>query len=201
MLVVLLADMCSLDNGHCYCAARYHWWCSILASPSATALGTPAARHGWAYWQHQQQRQHVLYQDHCQHHVLPLSIIRTSMLLSACHDCHCYCYCYCRIAFWLYLIAIATIVGSRWCSGCTWREGRHGNALDSRRVDVVDDAKGLLLIPVRVPLLCCLCVTIAIVIVIVIVIGDTAQEYQFSQHHLQFWQSEESPSQAITSTT
>ena len=63
------------------------------------------------------------------------------------------------------------------CSNCTWREGRVGNALDSRRVGVVDYAKGLFLIMVRVPLLCylhvpllcCLYVTIAIVIAIAVI--------------------------------
>ena len=34
---------------HCYCVAGYHWWRSILASPSAaTALGRPA-HHGRAF--------------------------------------------------------------------------------------------------------------------------------------------------------
>ena len=32
-----------------------------------------------------------------------------------------------------------------WCSSCTWREGRQGgNALDSGRVDIVVNDKGLL---------------------------------------------------------
>ena len=52
-----------------------------------------------------------------------------------------------------------------WCTGCTWREGPVGNDLDSRRVDIVDADNGLL--PVRVPLLCCLGVTISIAIAIV----------------------------------
>ena len=30
------------------------------------------------------------------------------------------------------------------CSSCTWREERVGNALDSRRVDIIADDKGLL---------------------------------------------------------
>ena len=34
------------------------------------------------------------------------------------------------------------------CSGCTWREGRVGNALDRKRVDIVVDDKGLLLVRV-----------------------------------------------------
>ena len=34
-----------------------------------------------------------------------------------------------------------------WCSSCTWREGRVGNALDSERVDIVVGDKELL--PVR----------------------------------------------------
>ena len=60
-------------------------------------------------------------------------------------------------------IAIA-IVGSRWCSGCTWREGRHGDKdADRERVNIVVDDTGLLL--VRVSLLCCLGVMISIVIV------------------------------------
>ena len=64
-----------------------------------------------------------------------------------------------QFASCLCVTLVITITGSRWCSsyswllllwcsGCTWREGRFGNALDSRRVDVVDDAKGML--PVRV---------------------------------------------------
>ena len=54
----------------CYCVAGYHWWYSILASPSAAAvaLGTPA-RHRRAYQHHQQQCRHVLYQDHLQHNI------------------------------------------------------------------------------------------------------------------------------------
>ena len=44
-------------------------------------------------------------------------------------------------------VTIAT-VGSRWSSSCTWREGRVGNALDSRRVNIVVDDKGLLLVRV-----------------------------------------------------
>ena len=35
-----------------------------------------------------------------------------------------------------------------WCSGCTWREGRVGNAVDSGRVDIIVDDKGML--PVHV---------------------------------------------------
>ena len=56
-----------------------------------------------------------------------------------------------------------------WCSNCTWKEGQcGGHDLDRGRVDVVDDAKRLLpVLPVRVPLLCCLSVTISIVIAIV----------------------------------
>ena len=50
-----------------------------------------------------------------------------------------------------------------WCSGCTWREGCVGNDLDSGRVYIVVDDKGLL--PVRVPQLCCLVVMISIAIV------------------------------------
>ena len=51
-----------------YCVAGYQWWCSILALSSVAVLRTPA-RHGLAYQQHLQQRQHVLYQDHWQPHV------------------------------------------------------------------------------------------------------------------------------------
>ena len=37
-----------------------------------------------------------------------------------------------------------------WYSGCTWRKIRHGgHDLDRGRVEVVDDAKGLLPVPVR----------------------------------------------------
>ena len=37
-----------------------------------------------------------------------------------------------------------------WCSNCTWKEVRHGgHDLDREHVNVVDDAKGLLLVPVR----------------------------------------------------
>ena len=54
-----------------------------------------------------------------------------------------------------------------WRSSGSWREGQHYHGdkyVDGGRVDVVDDAKGLL--PFRVPLLCCcLYVTIAIAIV------------------------------------
>ena len=39
------------------------------------------------------------------------------------------------------------------CSSCTLREERVYNALDRGRVNIVDDAKGLL--PICVPLLCC----------------------------------------------
>ena len=35
-----------------------------------------------------------------------------------------------------------------WSSGCTWKEGCVGNALDSGRVDIAVDDKGML--PVRV---------------------------------------------------
>ena len=49
-----------------------------------------------------------------------------AVLLSVCHNCHCH---HCRIASRLLLI---------WCSSCTWRDGRVGNALDSRYVDIVD---------------------------------------------------------------
>ena len=41
-----------------------------------------------------------------------------------------------------YLRVAIAIVGSRF--GCTWREGRGGNGLDSGRVDIVVDDKGLL---------------------------------------------------------
>ena len=52
------------------------------------------------------------------------------------------------------------------CFGCTWRERRHGgHDIDRGRVNIVDDAKGLL--PVRVLLLCCLCVMIPIGIAMV----------------------------------
>ena len=52
------------------------------------------------------------------------------------------------------------------CSNCPWKEGRHGgHDLDRGRIDVVDDAKGLLL--VCVPLLCCLPVKISVAIAIV----------------------------------
>ena len=52
-----------------------------------------------------------------------------------------------------------------WCSGCTWRKGRHGDKdVDRGRIKIVDDAKGLL--PIHIPLMyCCLCFTIAIAIV------------------------------------
>ena len=36
-----------------------------------------------------------------------------------------------------------------WCSSCTWRKGRVGNALDRGHVVVVDDDKGLLPVPVQ----------------------------------------------------
>ena len=58
-----------------------------------------------------------------------------AVLLSMCHDCHCHCHS--RITFRLLLLPL-------WSSGCTWREGRVGNALDRGRVDIVDAAKGLL---------------------------------------------------------
>ena len=79
----------------------------------------------------------MMLEDCCQ----PWSEI--AVLLSVCHDCR---YHHCRIAFRLLLwwrpIAIA-IVGS--CSGCTWREGRHGDKdVDRGRVDIVDVDKGLL---------------------------------------------------------
>ena len=54
--------------------------------------------------------------------------------LVVCHDCHCHC----RNSFRLQLLLL-------WCSGCTWREGHHGDKDDDRgRVHAVDAAKGLL---------------------------------------------------------
>ena len=41
------------------------------------------------------------------------------------------------------------------CPGCTWREGYHGgHDLDRGCVDIVDDTKGLLLVPVRYCVVC-----------------------------------------------
>ena len=74
------------------------------------------------------------------------------MLLSAFHNCHCHC----RIAFRLLLL---------WCSSCTWREERVGNALDSGRVDIVVD-DWTVAGPCSSRLPCCyLCVMITIAIV------------------------------------
>ena len=42
-----------------------------------------------------------------------------------------------------------------WCSGCNWREGCHGgHDLYRGRVNVVDDAKGLLPVLVRCCVVC-----------------------------------------------
>ena len=44
-----------------------------------------------------------------------------------------------------YVLTTVVIVGSRWCSGFDWREGRHDDKdIDRGRVDVVVDDKGLL---------------------------------------------------------
>ena len=52
-----------------------------------------------------------------------------AVLLSACHDFHCHCHCHCQIVFRLLLL---------WISGCTWREGRHGDKdVDRERVNIV----------------------------------------------------------------
>ena len=61
--------------------------------------------------------------------------------------------CCCCLCVTIAIAIVGLRSGCSCCSGRTWREGRVGNALDRGRVDVVDDAKGLLPVPVRVPLL------------------------------------------------
>ena len=71
-----------------------------------------------------------------------------------------------------------------WCSGYTWREGRHGvHDLDRGRVDVVDDAKRLLMVRVlrdchvvvcvsRLPLPDCVSVVVAAAVVFLLPLLD-----------------------------
>ena len=73
------------------------------------------------------------------HYPIAIPSFAAGVLLSVCQDF----YCHCQIAFRLQLLLLL------WCSGCAWRELRVGNALDSRRVDVVVDDN--ILVPVHVP--------------------------------------------------